>query len=139
MYELKKISEPTPRVLTSVSNANYTTNDKGIIILKNNPRIRLYVDKTLLRENGIEADRLELVKFDPKRMSFAFAPVKTGGIRLTPIPRSPKVEMSIPFSTLKSISDFSADELPPIKREPCAMKIEHGMFFVSMPLQLTAA
>lgn len=132
MYKHFALRHPSERVLASISPANYTTKD-GLIVVKNNARVRLYIDKTLLPENGIDTDRLELVRYNGESVAFIFEATASRGVRLTPIVRSPKLELSIPFSALAK-SSFNPNELPQLRRVQCMFGIAGEKFGVRLPL-----
>lgn len=68
----RRLKERSERIKVTISPANYVNNDKGELVVKNNPRMRLMLDKSLLQEQGFICDRLELERFDETRLLLIF-------------------------------------------------------------------
>ncbi|MBY8279768.1 hypothetical protein KW516_18790 [Vibrio fluvialis] len=130
----RKLKEPSERVKVTLSPANYTNNDKGEIVLKNSPRLRLMIDKGLLEEQGFICDRLELVRFDDARFFMVFK-VTDKGTRATPIKnRSGKADYSVPLSKLTKLK---FEDFPELKKAPCAYRViaREEIFIVALPVE----
>lgn len=119
----RKLKNPSERIKITISPPTYTNNEKGEIVLKNSARLRVMLDKTLLREQGFICDRLELAKFDEKKMLVVFN-VSDKGTKVATMggTENPKLEMSVPLS---KINHFDFNDFPKIKREPCDYKFLH--------------
>lgn len=128
----KALHNPSERVLVSISPANYTHTDGGLIVLKNSPRMRLYLDRTLLSENGFERDRLELKLFSESKLCLVF---EAGHIGLTvsPIPKSGRSEIAIPLSKLRHLT---ADAFPKVRKAQCSYQFRGDKLIVALPFAL---
>ncbi|EGR3221685.1 hypothetical protein N7I40_004057 [Vibrio parahaemolyticus] len=131
---MRVLKEPSERVKITISPATYTNNDKGEIVLKNSARMRLMLDKTLLREQDFICDRLKLIHFDEDKMFLMFK-VSDDGIKTTTMGGKdhPKLEVSIPLSRLKTLKH---NDFPKIRRAPCAYRfLSEERLIVLLPLK----
>lgn len=126
---IKTLPDASQRVLISISPANYTHTADGLLVLKNSVRMRLYVDQTLLSEQGSFCSRLRLLKFNERMIGLVFE-LSHVGTKATPIVRSGKSEVSVPLSVLK---DIKPGDFPAVRRLPCAYKFVEDKLLVLLP------
>ena len=126
----KTLKEPSQSVLLSISPANYTHTDGGLIVLKNSARMRLYFDRDFLIVNGFDGCRLDLLLFSEKLLTLVFR-VGHEGRLLTPISKSGRSEIGIPMSVLSSLKP---DDFPKIRKAQCGYQFRDDKLFVALPL-----
>lgn len=126
---IKTLPDASQRVLISISPANYTHTADGLLVLKNSVRMRLYVDQTLLSEQGSFCSRLRLLKFNERLIGLVFE-LSHVGTKATPIVRSGKSEVSVPLSVLK---DIKPGDFPAVRRLPCSYKFVEDKLLVLLP------
>lgn len=134
MIESRKLKEPSERVKVTLSPANYTNNDKGEIVLKNSPRLRVMIDKSLLEEHGLICDRLAYDRFDESRFVLVFR-ISDEGTRAAPIKKgSGKADCSLPLS---KVTELKFEDFPELRRAPCSYRIiaDKELLFVILPLK----
>lgn len=129
----RTFKEPSQRVTVTISPANYTNNRRGELVVKNNPRMRLMLDKTLLDEQDFMCDRLELQEFDEKRLALIFK-VTDRGNRVAPIKKgSGKADIAVPLSVLKELKPI---DFPKLRKAPCVYRFVSGdLLFIGLPVK----
>lgn len=132
----RKLSEPTPEVLVTISEPNYVTDKKGVVTLKNSARMRVYMDKNLLVNLGYTHEHLKLIKIDESIMGLVFE-IGDKGSKISPIKKgSGKSEVSIPMSKLDSLKPA---DFPAMRRAMCSYRIKGDRMAILLPLGKSGA